>query len=149
MMKKFVAGVIIGILLCYAGLAVASSPQIRLIINGQEINTDVPPQLIDGRVLVPARFVAEPLGAQVQWDAEKNAVVINSTSPATDGTLLFDSGWVRLRDVAPNKGWIVSGDGYVYRNQLDYGKRIPLFNWRDSSKIINGTIYIPKSLADM
>jgi len=51
---------------------------IKLIINGQQIQCDVPPQNINGRVMVPARFVAENLGATVDWDGENRAVVINS-----------------------------------------------------------------------
>lgn len=51
---------------------------IKLIINGQQIQCDVPPQNINGRVMVPARFVAEPLGAEVDWDGENRAVIIKS-----------------------------------------------------------------------
>ena len=61
-MKRFSTGLIVG-------------------INGQEIQCDVPPQNINGRVLVPARFVAESLGASVAWDAANNAVVITSAAP--------------------------------------------------------------------
>lgn len=72
-------------------LAVYASPPstpIKLIVNGQEILPDVPPQLINGRVMVPARFVAEPLGAKVEWDGAGNAVVIaKSASPSDDTTL--------------------------------------------------------------
>nr|WP_274377396.1 stalk domain-containing protein [Desulforamulus aeronauticus] len=39
---------------------------------------DVKPQLINGRVMVPAKYVAEGLGAKVEWDIAQNAVVINS-----------------------------------------------------------------------
>ena len=51
---------------------------IKLIINGKTIQCDVPPQNINGRVLVPARFVAEPLGATVDWDGVNKTVIINS-----------------------------------------------------------------------
>ncbi len=50
---------------------------VRLFINGQEIRPDVPPRIVDGRVMVPARFVAEPLGASVRWSAAERTVVIN------------------------------------------------------------------------
>lgn len=73
-MKKFLLGLIVGFLLATAVGATASQ-NIRLIINGKEIKTDVPPQLINGRVMVPARFVAEPLGAKVEWD-EKNKIIL-------------------------------------------------------------------------
>ena len=37
-----------------------------------------PPQIINGRVMVPARFVAEPLGAKVEWDERSRTVIILS-----------------------------------------------------------------------
>jgi len=49
-------------------MAFAANP-IRLYVNGQEINPDVPPQIINGRTMVPVRWVAEALGADVHWDA--------------------------------------------------------------------------------
>jgi hypothetical protein len=78
-MRKFVVGLIMGFLLATT-IGVAASSNIRLIVNGQEITPDVPPQIIDGRVMVPARFVAEPLGAKVEWDGENNAVIITNNS---------------------------------------------------------------------
>lgn len=50
---------------------------IRIIINGQEIHTDVSAHNINGRVLVPARYIAEPLGASVSWDSHNKRVIIN------------------------------------------------------------------------
>jgi hypothetical protein len=71
-----ITGIIIGLLASTAGLAVANTP-IKLLINGNYIQCDVPPQNINGRVLVPARFVAESLGATVSWDSTNQTVVIN------------------------------------------------------------------------
>jgi hypothetical protein len=82
-LKKFLLGLIVGFLLATAVGATASQ-NIRLIVNGQEIQTDVPPQLIDGRVMVPARFVAEPLGATVKWDEKNNSVIITSKGAVSD-----------------------------------------------------------------
>ena len=53
-----------------------ASETIKLIINNQEIQCDTPPQIINGRVMVPVRFVAEPLGATVEWDGENRVVRI-------------------------------------------------------------------------
>jgi hypothetical protein len=56
---------------------------IKAFINSAEVELDVAPQIIDGRTLVPTRFIAEALGADVTWDAENNSVIINDkkTSP--------------------------------------------------------------------
>jgi hypothetical protein len=77
---RFPLGVVIGLfvgLLVSATFALASSP-IKLIVNGKEVVCDVSPQNINGRVLVPARFVAEALGATVSWDAPNQSVVIKA-----------------------------------------------------------------------
>gem|GEM_PF-3620607 len=74
--KFLIIGLIAGLLLGQAFSVLADQP-IKLIINGAEITADPAPQMFSGRVFVPARYVAEPLGATVEWDADRNAVVIS------------------------------------------------------------------------
>lgn len=38
-----------------------------MILNGEEILFDIPPQIIDGRTMVPVRTIFEALGADVYW----------------------------------------------------------------------------------
>lgn len=82
-MKRFstgiILGLIVGLLLATATFALADNP-IKLIVNGQEISfPDAPPQRINDRVMVPARPLAEALGATVVWDEVQNAVIVTST----------------------------------------------------------------------
>lgn len=77
-MKRFpylIIGFLAGVIFATSALAYADQP-IKLWINGKYIDCDVPPQSINGRVLVPARYVAEALGAQVGWDAGAQTVSI-------------------------------------------------------------------------
>jgi len=61
--------------ICFSvGIATASNA-ITLIVDGTRL-TDVPPQLIQGRTMVPLRAAAEALGAKVDWDAKEKAVTI-------------------------------------------------------------------------
>lgn len=46
-------------------------------VNGVEHILDVPPTIVNGRTLVPIRFISEALGAQVQWNAKDRSVTIN------------------------------------------------------------------------
>lgn len=48
----------------------------NLYINGVAKTLDVPPMIVDGRTLVPARFVAESFGANVDWVDSTQTVVI-------------------------------------------------------------------------
>ena len=54
----------------------ANNPQAT--VNGKTIFMDVPPKIIDGRTLVPVRFIAESLGATVEWDENSQTVIITS-----------------------------------------------------------------------
>lgn len=47
---------------------------IRLFVNGQPVETDTAPMLVNGRTFVPIRFVSEALGAQVGWEEETQTV---------------------------------------------------------------------------
>lgn len=45
-------------------------------VNGKATSLDVPATIIDGRTMVPARFVAESTGANVGWDNVTRTVLI-------------------------------------------------------------------------
>lgn len=45
-------------------------------INGRETVTDTAPVIVDGRFLVPVRFISETFGCYVYWDAAETTVFI-------------------------------------------------------------------------
>lgn len=47
-------------------------------LNGKLINLDTPATIINGRTLVPIRFIAESLGGCVSWDGFSHTVIIES-----------------------------------------------------------------------
>ena len=47
-------------------------------INQETVTLDVPAQVMDGRTLVPLRFVSEALNASVEWLEESQQVIINT-----------------------------------------------------------------------
>ena len=53
---------------------VFASGDIKVLLNGTSIAFDVPPQIIDGRTMVPMRAVFEALGAEVYWDDSAKSV---------------------------------------------------------------------------
>ncbi|AOT68305.1 stalk domain-containing protein [Geosporobacter ferrireducens] len=55
-------------------------------INGIKKELEVPGTIIDNRTLVPARFIAEALGAKVDWDNNTKTVVIKSVAEAAEKT---------------------------------------------------------------
>jgi len=72
----------LGFIVILAGAGYAQEA-IRIVVNGKEVTGDVPPQIVDGRTLVPLRTVADALGAQVNWDAASNSVIITQNAPLT------------------------------------------------------------------
>jgi len=54
--------------------------EISLIIEGEEIQPEVPPLVQKGRTLVPVRVIAEGLGADVQWDQATTTATIERDS---------------------------------------------------------------------
>ena len=49
-----------------------------MFVNYIPITLDAPPQIMEGRTLVPARAVAESFDCNVTWDSSANAVIITS-----------------------------------------------------------------------
>lgn len=52
--------------------------KVNVIINGQPLQSDVPSIIFDSRTLVPIRFVAEQLDAEVEWLQETMEAKINA-----------------------------------------------------------------------
>ncbi len=95
-MKKFsksmlsgLIGLLLGLSISFTAIAFADngiSNNIKLIINGKEIQCDVPPQLINGRVLIPARAILEAIGAQVTWDSTNQEIIVNTPTQSVTST---------------------------------------------------------------
>jgi len=72
---------------------------ISVVLNGNALSFDVPPQLINDRTMVPLRAIFEAMGASVEWDnntqtvtATKDGIVVvltsGSTLPTINGSII-------------------------------------------------------------
>lgn len=77
-MKKFITGFLSGAIVFGSIGAFAATSEIKLIINGQVVQSDAPPQIINGRTMIPLRSIAEALGAKVEWDSQNRAVIVTT-----------------------------------------------------------------------
>jgi hypothetical protein len=60
------------------------------LVDGMQVQLDVPPIIDDFRAFVPLRFVSESLGAQVNWDPQAQKVTISlEPSPISSAWPLF------------------------------------------------------------
>ena len=63
------------------------------LVYGTTKTNDVAPKVVNDRTMLPARFVAENLGATVEWDGEKQLVTITGkTEKQEDVTILITIG---------------------------------------------------------
>jgi hypothetical protein len=172
-MRKFLIGLLCGVIFATAGIALAEQP-IKLIVNGTEIQCDVPPQVINGRTMVPARFLAEALGARVEWDETRNAVVVSGgvqvgakpgdlpdtqlTNPTSTDNINnkeeYQMDWMSLRDLVEkyNIEVLVSESEIIIRGngkEVKFDRQIKS-NWQTTKNSIslksqNGICYIVES----
>lgn len=109
--------------------------------NGTFVSIEVPPEIIDGRVLVPLRFVSEALDCSVSWDSTTSIVTVTSTSsqpPASPGGQSSESF---------NNDTI---KGALLRPQIHIGAHVDLFGqvYTDAIKVgDNGSGYLVTVLA--
>lgn len=67
-------------LLMLAGMLVipvSAAKEVSVYLFGEKLSFDVPPQIINGRTLVPMRKIFESLGYKVDWDKETKTAIAN------------------------------------------------------------------------
>ncbi|MCL1873996.1 MAG: copper amine oxidase N-terminal domain-containing protein [Clostridiales bacterium] len=84
MKKSFVIllGLIL-ILFVWANPALATSDDaddIKIFLDGKELQSDVPPIIEQSRTLAPMRVVFEALGCKIDWEPKERAVVASNDS---------------------------------------------------------------------
>ena len=85
-------------------------------VFGQIKTNDVAPKIVNDRTMLPARFVAENLGADVSWDGEKELVTIKGKNLKTseDVTILIyigsDIAYVNGRKIKLDSAAFVEND---------------------------------------
>lgn len=64
-----------------------TGPILKLKINGDMVETDVPPIILNNRSLVPARAIFEKLGANVDWNSDQKKVTISMADDTIEITI--------------------------------------------------------------
>lgn len=96
--------VVAGLALALGAAGIASAgDQVRICVNDREVELDVPARVVNGRTVAPVRWIAEALGAEVEWDENSRTVYI--TSAKTPEALLG-----RLRALEPDEPERVEDD---------------------------------------
>ncbi len=62
--------------LLWTASPVPAAGDVRLVVDGRQLEASPPPKIRDGRTLIPVRLVSEALGASVDWNDEARTVDI-------------------------------------------------------------------------
>ena len=83
-MKKFIAGLLSGIVLCgvvgAATLYEAQPATFKVMVNGKEFTSDPPALVVEGRTYLPLRAMGEALGVPINWTEELRQAEVGTTA---------------------------------------------------------------------
>jgi len=78
--KIFLATLMLLLILSIPICAMASPKPIEIYINGEKVESDVAPIIVNDRTLAPVRVISENLGAEVYWDNDNRLVQVETPS---------------------------------------------------------------------
>jgi hypothetical protein len=74
-MKRFICVLMVLLLTISAtSFTVSASNEVSVLLDGELLEFDVPPQIINGRTMVPMRKIFESLGATVEWEGNTRTI---------------------------------------------------------------------------
>ena len=83
--KKFIATVALSLVTACCVQAVApaepaEAADVKIIIDGETVSSDVAPQIINSRTMVPIRVISENLNASVYWNGNDRSITVSKGS---------------------------------------------------------------------
>lgn len=94
-MRKKLLTVILAVLCCLSAVySVAAGDEIHVVVDRQAVAFSREPVMIDNRMLVPIRTVAEAMACQVGWDAQSQSVIISNEKARLRLRIDYDLMWV-------------------------------------------------------
>lgn len=76
-------------------------------INGKQVTLAIPSQTINGRTMVPLRFVSESLGAMVRWEAKTWSIYIDNAPTNTQPQNQVSQTTLTVEEIAKNSSSVV------------------------------------------
>lgn len=84
----------------------SASSGIKVMVNGELVQFDVQPQVINDRTMVPLRAIFEKLGAEVDWNGQTQTVTATRDDIVVVSTIgsrtMYINGEAKTMDVAPS-----------------------------------------------
>lgn len=137
-MKKLLCMILAAVMILSSVSAVVfANDEIKVLVDGNQLEFDVAPVIEDGRTLVPMRAIFEALGADVDWNESSKTITAKTDSK----TLMITIGENRLgviEKVAVSQETKVDEDNTGYTEALI--RSIPL---DVPAKIVDGRTLVP------
>lgn len=135
-MKKTVAFLVLSMSMALSYYAYGAE-SIKLNIDNNEIASDVAPQIIDGRTLVPVRAIFEGIGASVEWDSETKT--IKGAKDGVEVVMSIDSNIAKVNSASVTMDCepvIIEGRTYAPARYVAeaFGCKV---SWDNNSKTVN------------
>jgi len=129
--KRFLAFVIALVVAFTSGflLEVRAETNVSVVLDGNSLSFDVAPQIINDRVMVPFRGIAEAIGAGVSWDQESGRIIMTLGSNFT---------WMHVGDPTVEYGLLGEHAPGVPSIKL-----VGLFEMDSPPIIVNGRTLVP------
>lgn len=87
-MKKFICGTLTGAVLAgtaaFAAIYTAEPATFKVLVNGEEFESDPPAMVIDGSTYLPLRAMGNALGVPVEWNSELNRAEVGNSAPKAE-----------------------------------------------------------------
>lgn len=107
-MKKILAFLLVIVLSAGVVQAAAADNSVKVVVDGEMVQFDQPPVIIDGRTLVPIRMVAQKIGATVNWNG---ATQVTSIQKGNVGVALGIGNYkLTVVDIPTNKTYVETLD---------------------------------------
>jgi len=117
-------------------MSALAETEIKVILNGEDLTFDVPPQMIGGRTLVPMRAIFEALGALVHYDEPTKTIFASAVgrkiSMQIGNNVMLVDGKELVLDVPPQ---VVDNRTLVPIRAVSEGLDA-LVNWLDKTKTV-------------
>lgn len=92
-------------------------------LNGKYVHLDVPGTIVNGRTMVPIRFIAESLGAKVNWYQPNQTVYINSALPVAPTVDSKLQKYINQYYIPPDPSDPVVGTWFYTESMDEYGRQ--------------------------
>lgn len=113
------------------------SDNIKLNINNTEVVSDVAPQVIDGRTMVPVRAIFEGVGAEVKWDSETKTITGNKNGTEVIMTVDSNIASVNGQNITMDCGPVIINNRTLAPARYVAEAFGCTVNWDNDSKTVN------------